>query len=228
MTLRVSEIFRSIQGEGRLAGVVASFVRLAGCDLYCRWCDTPYARKPEQGTVMTADEVVGRLAAWGARYVVVTGGEPLLAENLEQLLEALKQRGWHVTLETSATSYRPVSCDLTSISPKLSNSEPGAAEHFQQQHAQRRLNVAAIQQYIDSYDYQLKFVLERPDDMPEIEDVLEQLQGLQRDKVLLMPQARTAAEHQRLGPMVAQICIERGFRYCPRLQVLLWDRQRGV
>ncbi|MBN1436733.1 MAG: 7-carboxy-7-deazaguanine synthase QueE [Sedimentisphaerales bacterium] len=226
MSLSVSEIFRSIQGEGRLAGVVSGFVRLAGCDLHCRWCDTPYARKGDQGSPMTIDQIVSQLSAWAVPHIVITGGEPLLADELPQLLQALKQRRCHITLETAATIYRPITCDLLSISPKLSNSDPD--EPAVQQHADRRLNIAAIQQYIDNHDYQLKFVVERPEDLAEIEQLLGQLSNVNRDNVLLMPQATTAEQHQRLGPIIAQLCIERNYRYCPRLQVLLWDRRRGV
>ena len=79
MALRVSEIFFSIQGEGRRAGVVSVFVRLAGCDLRCKWCDTPYALDSEKGTLLSVEEVVSRIEKYDCREVVVTGGEPLLA-----------------------------------------------------------------------------------------------------------------------------------------------------
>ena len=229
--MNVSELFYSIQGEGRLAGVPSVFVRLAGCDLQCRWCDTPYAQRPEQGKPMTVNHILAEVLKYNCRYVVVTGGEPLLTLDLPDLLTALSRENKHITLETSATQFREITCDLISISPKLSNSLPADTDssHYKEQY---RLNINAIRNYIDHYDYQLKFVVENETDLPEIEQVLKQLQDnekngeIDRNNVFLMPQAQTRKQHSRLGPRVVQMCLEKGFRYCPRLQIELWDNQR--
>lgn len=217
--MNIIEIFHSIQGEGILSGVASVFVRLAGCHLRCRWCDTPYALKATDGQVMSIAEVVAQVEKWACRHVVVTGGEPLLTGELPPLLEALHQRGRHITLETSATQYRPVTCDLVSISPKLAHSQTDASLP--------RLNIAAIGEFVARHEVQLKFVVESRADLQEIEGILSQLPPVPRDKVLLMPQARTRAEHTARGPQVVTWCLEHGFRYCPRLHVELWDGQRG-
>ena len=229
--MNVSELFYSIQGEGRLAGVPSVFVRLAGCDLQCRWCDTPQSQRSEQGEQMTVNHILAEVSKYNCRHVVVTGGEPLLAPELPDLLAALSSEGRHITLETSATRFRELLCDLISISPKLSNSLPAGTYnlHYKEQD---RLNISAIRNYIDRHDYQLKFVVENETDLPEIEQVLRQLRDsekngeIDRDKVFLMPQARTRKQHNQLGPRIAQMCLEKGFRYCPRLQIELWDNQR--
>jgi len=225
MTLSVSEIFASIQGEGRLAGIASVFVRLAGCDLRCRWCDSSYAWEESSGQEMTAAEIVEQVASYARKHVVVTGGEPLLAEELPELLARLNERGMHVTLETAARQYRELLCDLISINPKLSNSASSTqpAEHCPQE---PRLNITTIQQFINHHDYQLKFVICQQSDLQEIDEILAQLSGVDNDKVLLMPEATTKQEYRRRGPEVAQMCIEHGFRYCPRLQVELWGKQR--
>ena len=124
VTLPIAETFTSIQGEGKLAGVPSYFVRMAGCNLRCTWCDTPYASwKPEGATQRVADLVAGA-AASGVRHVVVTGGEPMIFSATEALTRGLRAAGMHITIETAGTISRSVACDLMSISPKLSNSTP--------------------------------------------------------------------------------------------------------
>ena len=229
--MNVSELFYSIQGEGRLAGVPSVFVRLAGCDLRCRWCDTPYAMEASQGRDITVEQIMSQVSTYKCANVVVTGGEPLIAEELPELLKALTENGEHITVETSATHFREITCNLISISPKLSNSLPARTDNLRYKE-QDRLNISAIRNYIDRHDYQLKFVVENETDLPEIEQLLKQLQDskkngeIDRNKVFLMPQAQTRKQHNQLGPRIVQMCLEKGFRYCPRLQIELWDNQR--
>jgi len=97
-TLRISEIFHSIQGESSLAGWPCAFVRLAGCGHGCRYCDTTYAE--EAGTVMTVEQIVRRVLAFDAPCIEVTGGEPLLQPGAFELLSALCDRHPVVLLET--------------------------------------------------------------------------------------------------------------------------------
>jgi 7-carboxy-7-deazaguanine synthase len=96
--LTVNEIFHSIQGESTYAGAPCVFVRLTACDLRCTWCDTPYAFT--DGRKRTVEEVVGEVAAFGCPLVELTGGEPLLQEDVYPLMTALLGRGLTVLLET--------------------------------------------------------------------------------------------------------------------------------
>ena len=96
--LIINEIFHSIQGESTYAGAPCVFVRLTACDLRCTWCDTPYAFT--EGRKRTVAEVVEAVAAFGCPLVEVTGGEPLLQEDVYPLLSALRDRGLTVLLET--------------------------------------------------------------------------------------------------------------------------------
>jgi len=96
--LTISEIFHSIQGESTYAGAPCVFVRLAGCDLRCSWCDTPYAFTG--GRKMAVEDVVAAVKAFGVDLVEITGGEPLLQEDVYQLMAALIDRGATVLLET--------------------------------------------------------------------------------------------------------------------------------
>src|SRR6185369_3766784 len=99
--LTVNEIFHSIQGESTHAGRPCVFVRLAGCNLRCEWCDTAYAF--HEGTPRTVEDVVREVAAFGCPLVEVTGGEPLLQADAIPLLESLVAAGYRVLLETGGS-----------------------------------------------------------------------------------------------------------------------------
>jgi 7-carboxy-7-deazaguanine synthase len=96
--LTVNEVFYSIQGESTLAGRPCVFVRLTGCDLRCSWCDTPYAF--HEGRRRTLEDVVAEVEQHGCPLVEITGGEPLLQEDVYPLMDALIARGYTVMLET--------------------------------------------------------------------------------------------------------------------------------
>jgi 7-carboxy-7-deazaguanine synthase len=100
-TLVVNEIFHSIQGESRHAGRPCVFVRLTGCNLRCVWCDTAYAF--EEGETKTVGAVAERVASFGTRYVLLTGGEPLLQPGVHDLAGELLERGHEVAIETGGS-----------------------------------------------------------------------------------------------------------------------------
>ena len=97
--MQVTEIFRSIQGESTYAGLPCTFVRLTGCNLRCRWCDTEYSF--HGGKKMSIDEVLGEVQRLGGRLVELTGGEPLLQKEAVPLLDRLLAEGYQTLLETS-------------------------------------------------------------------------------------------------------------------------------
>src|SRR5881394_713852 len=111
--MRVAEIFYSIQGEGKLSGVPSVFVRASGCNLRCSWCDTPYASWNPEGTMRTLPEIVAEVQSHaGARHVVLTGGEPMIAKEIRALATELKALGYHLTIETAATvAPAGIACD---------------------------------------------------------------------------------------------------------------------
>ena len=90
--MKISEIFYSIQGEGTLVGVPSVFVRTSGCNLRCAWCDTPYTSWEPQGAERGVASIVDEVAGYGASHVVVTGGEPMIAPEIEELTEELARR----------------------------------------------------------------------------------------------------------------------------------------
>jgi 7-carboxy-7-deazaguanine synthase len=228
--MRVAEIFYSIQGEGRLAGVPSAFVRTSGCNLRCHFCDTDFTSWHPEGEPMSVADVLARLRGFPARHVVVTGGEPLIAPDIEELCAALRQAGYHITVETAATVFKPLECDLASLSPKLSSSTPHQREggRFAARHDALRLRPDVIRAFVERYDYQLKFVIDRPEDVAEALELLERLPGVDRERVLLMPQGVTRAELDERGPWLAEACKRHGFRYCPRLHIELYSHRRGT
>lgn len=97
--MQVAEIFHSIQGESTYAGLPCTFVRLTGCNLRCVWCDTEYAFYG--GERMSIEQVLGQVRAFGGRLVEITGGEPLLQQEVYPLVQGLLAEGYQVLLETS-------------------------------------------------------------------------------------------------------------------------------
>ena len=123
--MRISEIFYSVQGEGELTGIPSVFVRTSGCNLRCGWCDTPYASWAPEGPEMTIEAILAEVQKHPTRYVVLTGGEPMVAKAMRDLCRELRSLGKHITIETAATiAPEAIDCDLASLSPKLSNSNP--------------------------------------------------------------------------------------------------------
>ena len=121
--------------------------------------------------------------------------------------------------------------DLASLSPKLSNSTPWQREggRFATVHEKHRLNPAVIQQFMEaSADFQLKFVVSNEQDLSEIDAILSVLQGWQPTDVLLMPEGIDADTLNKRAGWISEICKQRGFRYCPRLHVVLYGNQRGT
>ena len=228
--MRIAEIFYSIQGEGILAGVPSVFIRTSGCNLRCVWCDTPYTSWRPEGVEWSTRDIVAELKPYPTSYVVITGGEPLLAKEIEELTDRLKKRNYHITIETAATIFRQVKCDLISLSPKLSNSTPGKKEggKFARMHEERRLNFEVTRRFLNGYDYQLKFVVERKRDFVEIQEILERLKKVDPARVLIMAQARTKRELRVKAPWIVELCKAHGFRYTPRLHIELYGNRRGT
>jgi len=226
--MQVSEIFYSLQGEGFLAGVPSVFVRLAGCHLRCKWCDTKYAWDQTAGMHYSIEKIVQTVQQTQSKFVVITGGEPMINIDLSQLAKSLKARGKHITIETAGIVFIPdLACDLMSISPKLSNSIPAEPE-LATIHEDSRLDTAVLGELIDNYKYQLKFVVDSRADLLEIQQTIEEIGNVDTEKVMLMPQAATRDELLAKSPMVADMCKSTGFAFGQRLQLMLWNNKRGT
>jgi 7-carboxy-7-deazaguanine synthase len=228
----ISEIFFSIQGEGELAGVPSVFVRTAGCNLRCRWCDTPYASWNPEGKEAEVSEIVLRVAHYPANHVVLTGGEPMVAKDIQELAFALRAAGKHITIETAATVPPDgIACDLASLSPKLSHSAPDAeqAGAWRDRHEATRWQPAVLAAWLRDYRFQLKFVVTGEKDLEEIDRWIAAAGvPVPPHKVLLMPEGTDRDEIIAKAPALVGLCKSRGFRYCPRLHIELFGNVRGT
>ena len=174
---------------------------------------------------MSIPEIRARVADFHAPYVVVTGGEPMIAPGIVELSRELRSLNMHITFETAGTVFHPVECDLMSISPKLSNSTPEGP--FQAQHERLRVQPQVLNQLIATYDYQLKFVIARPEDLAEVQELVTVLQADPR-KIILMPEGISSPELHQRSLWLAELCKQTGYRYSPRLHVDLWGNRRGI
>jgi 7-carboxy-7-deazaguanine synthase len=229
----VSEIFLSLQGEGELTGVPSVFVRTSGCNLRCTWCDTPYASWNPEGEPRSVVQIVAAVESFpAARHVVLTGGEPMIAKDIRLLAAELKNLGRHLTIETAATvAPDGIACDLASLSPKLLNSAPDPIEHaaWRRKHEATRWQPDVVRAWIDRYPYQFKFVVARPPDIEELEDMLAALdRDVPRHKVLLMPEGTSLEKIRSRAGWLAELCKARGYRYAHRLHIELYGNQRGT
>jgi len=229
--MRIAEIFRSIQGEGLLTGVPSVFIRTSGCNLRCDWCDTPYASWKPEGPEISVQEILKRISEWDCNHVVLTGGEPMIAPDLPELAEALKNQGKHITIETAGTiPPNGIPCDLASISPKLSNSTPPASRDpaWAQKHESTRLQPEVISEWIRNYLFQLKFVISSENDLIEIKNLLSRLPPVPSDRILLMPEGTDVKTLASRSPWLVEICKREGVRFCPRLHIELFGHKRGT
>jgi 7-carboxy-7-deazaguanine synthase len=223
--LKIAELFYSIQGEGSLVGVPSVFIRTSGCNLRCAWCDTPYASWNPEGADLPLSQILNEVKAHPARHVVVTGGEPMIAPGIVPLTERLRELGLHITVETAGTVFEPVACDLMSISPKLSNSTP--RDRWAAQHDRLRIQPGVLRDLMARYEYQLKFVIEKPEDAAEASALAESL-GADRTRVILMPEGTDPACLRERAVWLVELCKEEGFRFSPRLHVDLYGNRRGT
>jgi 7-carboxy-7-deazaguanine synthase len=231
--MRISEIFYSIQGEGELTGVPTIFIRTSGCNLRCRWCDTPYASWNPEGEEMSIEDIIKEVKKHPARHCVLTGGEPMVARGIKELAAALRAKGQHITIETAGTvSPEGIACDLASLSPKLSNSTPTANEIDQawiQRHEQTRLRPEILRAWLAAGNYQLKFVYTQASDLDEIDALIESIGiPVPASKVLLMPEGTDEAHIASRQRELVSLCTQRGNRYCDRLHIRLFGNIKGT
>jgi len=232
-SLRIAEIFSSIQGEGIWVGTPSTFVRVSGCNLRCVWCDTPYASWEPEGPVLEVEEIVREARSHGNRHMVITGGEPMLFDAVEPLTRALHELGHTITIETAGTVFRELPCELMSISPKLANSRPeeAMAGDWVRRHEETRSNLEPLRRLVERYFYQLKFVVNPEgdhDDLGEIERILSQLPSVPPERVLLMAEGVDPETVHRRMRMLVEACQRRGFRLSPRLHLDLFGNRRGT
>ncbi|HFE48367.1 MAG TPA: 7-carboxy-7-deazaguanine synthase QueE [Chromatiaceae bacterium] len=209
--LRITEIFRSLQGEGRSIGLPTVFVRLTGCPLRCGYCDTRYAFKG--GRLLSLDAVLEKVGSFDTRHVVVTGGEPLAQPSCIPLLDRLLERNYEISLETSgALDISPVD---TRVSRVMDLKTPASGEQ-----ARNRLENLAL---LTPHD-QLKFVICDRRDYDWAKQMLDTHALHGRCELLFSP-----AFGQLDGAELAEWILEDGLsvRFQLQLHKVLWGDEPG-
>jgi 7-carboxy-7-deazaguanine synthase len=211
LSLRIHEIFFSLQGETSRMGLPTAFVRLTGCPLRCGYCDTAYAF--HGGSTMELAEILAKVAATGAHYVTVTGGEPLAQKDCLPLLEQLCDAGYDVSLETGG------SLDISGVDPRVSVildiKTPGSSEVSK--------NLWSNLDHLKPND-EIKFVICNRDDYEWARQVLQDQHLAERCPVLFSPvygerSARDLAEWVLADKLPVRFQVQ--------LHKILWGEEPG-
>ncbi|MBN1109147.1 MAG: radical SAM protein [Methanomassiliicoccales archaeon] len=207
----VHEAFLSIQGEGRTMGLPTAFVRLSGCNLDCRWCDTRQAR--EGGEEMSVAKVLDLVRSMAVRHVCLTGGEPLCQPDSVHLLSALLEDGRHVTLETNGSLPLDVLPDHPELLISMDYKCPSSGEEGRM--LLRNLELLGPKD-------QLKFVVADMEDLERAEQVL-------RAHPPRCPVIFTPLGGLSLEPAVSFVLSRKlEVRVLPQLHKLIWGDRQGV
>ena len=219
--MKIAEIYKSKQGEGRLTGTPSVFVRTSGCNLRCWFCDTLYASWSPQGQDLPVHEIFDQIVMHDCEHVVLTGGEPMLFAELIPLCHSLKSASCHITIETAGTLYLPVTCDLMSISPKFASSAPAVDNHpaWNDRHERTRYSPQVIGQLLREYNYQIKFVIDSPNDCETAECYLREFPEIDRNRVYLMPQGTDLQQLLCVKRWLYPYCQQHKLHFCPRKQI---------
>ena len=216
--MRVSELFFSLQGEGVNIGQPAVFLRLAGCNLRCRWCDSKYTWS--NGEDWSLDETLGAIQSHRCRRLVITGGEPLLQEgDVAGLLERLPDHA--VEIETNGTILPRkdlLSRAQLNVSPKLASSGQREGDRWKPE------VLEALARRKRAY---FKFVVDGVEELAELESIVGAY-GVPSERVILMPQGVDEESIAAKARELVEFCKERGYRLLPRLHVTLFGNRRGV
>ena len=218
-TLRVSEVFLSLQGEGPSAGTPAHFLRLQGCDVGCSWCDTKYSWEASAGRAIDLDQAWKEAAVLGTSHMlVVTGGEPLQHPAIAAVLEGALARWPVVEVETSGIAPPPLSHPrlFYNVSPKLSSATPRWRETWEHTGAWLAEPRATFKVVVADDDDLVRFMSWRRE------------YGVPNERIMLMPEGMTAHVLRERQVWLAAYCVRHGLRMSPRLHVSLWGARRGV
>ena len=179
---------------------------------------------------MDLRDIIAQVRQHDIDHVVLTGGEPMLFEPIEELAANLMELGHTITIETAGTVYRDIKCDLMSISPKLENSTPPEDSGWRERHEVTRRDRQPLAQLLENYHCQLKFVVnpDAPGDIEEIESLLSNLPAIEPSRILLMAEGIDSETlHRRMKELVP-ICMARNWRLTPRMHVDLFGNTKGT
>ena len=227
--LKVNEIYGpTVQGEGPSVGRRCAFLRLSGCNLTCRWCDTPYTwdwsglngvkyDKNAETRLMDVDQVWERLRAYNVPLVVVSGGEPMMQQKaLGPLIGSLTAQGIDVEIETNGTIKPEIHPTRFNVSPKLAHS--GVLR-------KKAIKIPALREYVGRSIF--KFVCQTLSDLDEVAAIAHDA-DIPDEAIWIMPEGRDPLTLQSHTETLADRVIARGWNLTPRLHVMIWGSRRGV
>ena len=237
----IIDLFRSVQGEGSLAGIRTIFIRTSGCNLRCKFknsiCDTAYSSyKPEKGK-FTLEQVVDFVKNDSATHICLTGGEPCLYPDFIKWIK-MTFPVHHLTVETNGTipidEKTAALIDLASISPKmLSSVDPEDSERERRELWIKHSSAPIVKLLQNAKQSQLKYVVASEDDLKEIEKHVHEIEErlgkdthLNRDCIYLMPACSNLQDMLRVSPIVGDLAVAYSYSFSPRLQYLCWGEKR--
>jgi 7-carboxy-7-deazaguanine synthase len=238
------EIFYSIQGEGKSLGKPSIFVRSSLCNLHCIWCDTDYTwnwentpfkhvkdsdinykkYKKEDWTVdLKTGAILNEITKYPCKRVILTGGEPLMQQKeLTELSKILCEDEYFIEVETNGTLIPTSEFDKNisqyNVSPKLSNSN---------NNIRLREKPDAYKFFSDSEKSTFKFVIETPEDLEEVNELVVKYK-IESSKVYLMPQGTTGDQLNMKQQWLVEICKTLGYNYTDRLHIHIYGDKKGV
>ena len=223
------EVFHSVQGEGVCIGRPAVFLRLSLCNLACIWCDTKYTwdwehyDPNEEILEMSQEALEQHIQRHKCKYLVVTGGEPLIQQKqLVPLLEHLKNKGFRIEIESNGTIVPDPELvnliDHWSVSPKLGNSgNPLSSREIPEVYG-------FFARLPSTY---FKYVVQNKEDVAEVQSIVQKY-NLAPETIILMPEAENRDVLLERSRWLVEFCKGQGYLFSTRLQILLWDNKRGV
>ncbi len=225
--MQVSEIFYSLQGEGINVGMPAVFLRLAGCNLRCDWCDSKFAQNLKSGKQMTTNEILKIIKKYSCKHLVITGGEPLLQQSA--LLELLKlMPDYYIELETNGSLEPFINTYVNqyNISPKLKNSKQQKSRSPNPPQ-EGDFNPHSFLPKFPAEKTYYKFVIDKKSDIKEVKKIITD-NNIDRKKIFLMPQGVSQKELEKKSKWLAEICKKENLRFSPRLHINIWGNKKGV
>lgn len=221
--MKVCEIFKSHQFEGSNTGKLTTFIRLSGCNLNCKFCDTKYAATSFKE--LSLEEIGKKITT---SFVTITGGEPLShRENFVKLVKYLLDDLFvQIEVETNGTIEIPKALSLEkeniqwNVSPKLS---------FSGNSFSKRINFKALEKFANLPNSIFKIVVRNQKDINEAQDILlKRNLEIDIDKIYLMPEGKTREEQLNNGKKIWELAKNYNFNFSPRIHILLFDNKRGV